>query len=222
MLSCVFFYQIIVIYTHLNPINLWNRAINIFISLLIHLFLLFATIRHYSSLSSLFVTIRHYSSLFVTTRHYSRLFALFGHYSGFITSRWREPKKHHEVWLWPFRALTRSQFTVILCLLICINAEQSLVKSTREKKESENFWRTRTLPQEVSWPRQAAEGKLRQTPSEKKRGSPEKFVKMKDRNSSFRKVSVLSHSNQAVLTTGELPNEIWFSKFKWGIKCDRT
>ena len=70
--------------------NPWNRAINIFISLWIHLFLLsplFVAIRHYSSL---FVTIRHYSSLFVairdylhyliTIRHYSRLFALFGLY----------------------------------------------------------------------------------------------------------------------------------------------
>ena len=53
-----FFCQITGIYTHLNPINLLNRAINIFISLLIHLFLLFAIIRHYSSL---FVTIHHYS-----------------------------------------------------------------------------------------------------------------------------------------------------------------
>ena len=47
-----------------------------FISLLIHLFLLFATIRHYSPL---FATIRHYSSLFTTIHHYSvaiRVFSL--------------------------------------------------------------------------------------------------------------------------------------------------
>ena len=65
--------QIIGIYTHLNPLNLWNRATNIFISLLIHLFLLFATIRRYSS-------------LFVTIRRYSRLFALFGHYSSLFAT----------------------------------------------------------------------------------------------------------------------------------------
>ena len=85
--------------------NLGNRAINIFVSLLIHLLLLFATIRsirslfgHYSvtirdyshhsatvcHYSPLFATIRDYSGLFITIRHYSRLFALFGHYSGFI------------------------------------------------------------------------------------------------------------------------------------------
>ena len=79
--------QIIGIYTHLNPMNPWNRAINIFISLLIHLFLLFATIRRYSSLfvtirlySSLVVAIRDYLHYLVTIRHYSRLFALFGLY----------------------------------------------------------------------------------------------------------------------------------------------
>ena len=60
--------QIIGIYTHLNPLSLWNRATNIFISLLIHLFLLFATIRRYSRLFALF---GHYSSLFATIRHYS-------------------------------------------------------------------------------------------------------------------------------------------------------
>ena len=91
------FCQMIGTYTHLNPINLWNRAINIFISLLINLLLLFVTIRNYSPL---FATIRHYSPifvpsfyyspLFVTIRHYSRLFALFGHYSGFsIAGNWQ-------------------------------------------------------------------------------------------------------------------------------------
>ena len=72
----LFFCQITGIYTHLNSINLLHRAINIFISLLIHLFLLFATIRHYSPL---FATIRHYSSLFTTIHHYSvaiRVFSL--------------------------------------------------------------------------------------------------------------------------------------------------
>ena len=106
------FRQIIVIYTHLNPINLGNRAINIFVSsftfTIRYYSLLFATIRYYSLYSvtirslfatirtirplfvtirlysRLFATIRDYSGLFVTIRHYSRLFALFGHYSGFI------------------------------------------------------------------------------------------------------------------------------------------
>ena len=75
--------QIIGIYTHLNPLNLRNRATNIFISLLIHSFLLFATIRRYSSL---FVTIRRYSRLFALFGHYSSLFATIRHYSGYIAS----------------------------------------------------------------------------------------------------------------------------------------
>ena len=97
--------------------SLLETASSIFISLLIHLFSLFVTIRNYSSLfvtirhysslfitirhySSLFVTIRHYSSLFVTIhhysrlvviiRHYSRLFAVFGRYSGSITGQRRQ------------------------------------------------------------------------------------------------------------------------------------
>ena len=82
-LTICLFCQIIAIYTHFDPITQWNRAINIFISLLIHLLLLFATIRHNSPL---FVTIRHYSSLFVTIRHYSRLFALFGHHSSLFAA----------------------------------------------------------------------------------------------------------------------------------------
>ena len=101
-LTICLFCQIIGIYTHLNPMNLWYRATNIFISLLIHLFFLFATIRRYSSLfatictirspfgqySSLFATVCTIRSLLVTIRHYSRLFALFGHYSSlFITIR---------------------------------------------------------------------------------------------------------------------------------------
>ena len=72
------FCQIIAIYTHFDPITQWNRATNIFISLLIHLLLLFATIRHNSPL---FVTIRHYSSLFVTIRHHSSPFVTIRHYS---------------------------------------------------------------------------------------------------------------------------------------------
>ena len=99
------FRQIIVIYTHLNPINLGNRAINIFVSLLIHLLLLFATIRSirdyslYSvtirslfatirTIRPLFVTIRLYSRLFATIRDYSRLFATIRDYSSlFVTIR---------------------------------------------------------------------------------------------------------------------------------------
>ena len=96
------FRQIIVIYTHLNSINLGNRAINIFVSLLIHLLLLFATIRYYSLYSftirslfghysrlfapfghclSLFASIRDYSRLFGTIHHYSSLFVTIRHYS---------------------------------------------------------------------------------------------------------------------------------------------
>ena len=55
-------------YTHLNPINLQNRAMNIFISLSIHLFLLITTIRHYSSL---FVTVRDFSHYSVAIRVFS-------------------------------------------------------------------------------------------------------------------------------------------------------
>ena len=94
--TLTFFRQIIVIYTHLNPINLGNRAINIFVSLLIHLLLLFATIRsirslfgHYSvTIRSLFATIRTIRPLFVTIRLYSRLFATIRDYSSlFVTIR---------------------------------------------------------------------------------------------------------------------------------------
>ena len=79
--------------------NPWNRAINIFISLLIHLFLLFATIRRYSSL---FVAIRDYLHYSVTIRHYSRLFALFGLYykysSVFTELRVKDRKFRDLVW----------------------------------------------------------------------------------------------------------------------------
>ena len=77
--------------------SLLETASSIFISLLIHLFSLFVTIRNYSSLfvtirhySSLFVTIHHYSRLVVIIRHYSRLFAVFGRYSGSITGQRRQ------------------------------------------------------------------------------------------------------------------------------------
>ena len=77
--------------------SLLETASSIFISLLIHLFSLFVTIRSYSSLfvtirhySSLFVTIHHYSRLVVIIRHYSRLFAVFGRYSGSITGQRRQ------------------------------------------------------------------------------------------------------------------------------------
>ena len=77
--------------------SLLETANSIFISLLIHLFSLFVTIRNYSSLfvtirhySSLFVTIHHYSRLVVIIRHYSRLFAVFGRYSGSITGQRRQ------------------------------------------------------------------------------------------------------------------------------------
>ena len=65
--------------------SLLETASSIFISLLIHQFSLFVTIRNYSSL---FVTIRHYSSLFITIRHHSSLFVTIHHYSSpFITIR---------------------------------------------------------------------------------------------------------------------------------------
>ena len=77
--------------------SLLETASSIFISLLIHLFSLFVTIRNYSSLfvtirhySSLLVTIHHYSRLVVIIRHYSRLFAVFGRYSGSITGQRRQ------------------------------------------------------------------------------------------------------------------------------------
>ena len=73
--------------------SLLETASSIFISLLIHLFSLFVTIRNYSSLfvtihhySSLFVTIHHYSSLFITIRHHSSLFVTIRHHSSlFVT-----------------------------------------------------------------------------------------------------------------------------------------
>ena len=73
--------------------SLLETASSFFISLLIHLFSLFVTIRNYSSLfvtihhySSLFITIHHYSSLFVTIRHYSSLLATICHYSSLFAT----------------------------------------------------------------------------------------------------------------------------------------
>ena len=72
--------------------SLLETASSIFISLLIHLFSLVITIRHYSSL---FATICHCSSLFATICHCSSLFAtirsirsLFGFYHWPTTADW--------------------------------------------------------------------------------------------------------------------------------------
>ena len=87
--------------------SLLETASSIFISLLIHLFSLFVTIRNYSSL---FVTIRHYSSIFITIRHYSSLFATSCHYSSLFATI-RSIRSLFRFYHWPTTAdWIQSQF----------------------------------------------------------------------------------------------------------------
>ena len=109
--------------------SLLETASSIFISLLIHLFSLVITIRHYSSL---FATICHCSSLFATICHCSSLFAtirsirsLFGFYHWPTTADWFQSQLSFPVPAFHVGFFIYSFIIVITSYRFCIKKEKS-------------------------------------------------------------------------------------------------
>ena len=99
--------------------SLLETASSIFISLLIHLFSLVITIRHYSSL---FATICHCSSLFATIRS---IRSLFGFYHWPTTADWFQSQLSFPVAAFHVGFFIYSFIIVITSYRFCIKKEKS-------------------------------------------------------------------------------------------------
>ena len=99
--------------------SLLETASSIFISLLIHLFSLVITIRHYSSL---FATICHCSSLFATIRS---IRSLFGFYHWPTTADWFQSQLSFPVPAFHVGFFIYSFIIVITSYRFCIKKEKS-------------------------------------------------------------------------------------------------
>ena len=99
--------------------SLLETASSIFISLLIHLFSLVVTIRHYSSL---FATICHCSSLFATIRS---IRSLFGFYHWPTTADWFQSQLSFPVPAFHVGFFIYSFIIVITSYRFCIKKEKS-------------------------------------------------------------------------------------------------